>query len=115
MATSTLTRDGVRRADSRPTRRRSERGFGTVGGHLGRTVLALFFGLPILFMFVSSLKPDDQIFADMGSLRAFLPVGDISTENYRTVFATVPAWRFLANSIGISVLTVVLGVLVNSL
>lgn len=115
MATITATRDGTRRAVSPPARRRSGRGSGTVGGYLGRTLLALFFVLPILFMFVSSLKPDDQIFADLSSPRAFLPVGDISLDNYRQVFDTVPAWRFLANSIAVSTLTVILGVLVNSL
>jgi multiple sugar transport system permease protein len=113
MATINSTRDGVRQAASQPTR--ANRGFGTVGGYLGRTVLALFFAFPIVFMFVSSLKPDDQIFADLSSLKAFLPVGDISMDNYKNVFDTVPAWRFLANSIGICVLTVVLGILVNSL
>ena len=40
-----------------------------------RIVLVLFFALPLVFMFVSSFKPDQQIFADLGSLRAFLPVG----------------------------------------
>ncbi|MCP2242694.1 carbohydrate ABC transporter permease [Lentzea aerocolonigenes] len=115
MATITATRDGVRQAAGQPVRRRPDRGFGTAGGHVVRTVLALFFGLPILFMLVSSLKPDDQIFADLSSPRAFLPVGDISLANYAEVFRTVPAWRFLANSIGISALTVVLGVLINSL
>ena len=115
MATITATRDGVRRAVSQPTGRRPDRGFGSVGGYVGRTVLALFFALPILFMVVSSLKPDDQIFADLSSLRAFLPVGHISLDNYRDVFDRVPAWRFLANSIGVSVLTVALGIVVNSL
>ena len=31
-----------------------------------------------------------QIFADLGSLKAFLPVGDISLDNYTGVFQTVP-------------------------
>jgi multiple sugar transport system permease protein len=114
MATITTARDGIRRPASRPTRRRDQ-GFATVGGYIGRTVLALFFAFPILFMFVSSLKPDDQIFADLSSPRAFLPVGDISMDNYKDVFDMVPAWQFLANSIGVSALTVVLGILVNSL
>lgn len=115
MATITATQDGVHQAAGQPASRRPNRGSGTVGGYVVRTVLALFFALPILFMLVSSLKPDDQIFADLSSPRAFLPVGDISLDNYEEVFDTVPAWRFLANSIGISALTVVLGVLVNSL
>ena len=35
-----------------------------------------------LFMFVSSLKPDPQIFGDLSSIAAFLPVGNISLDNY---------------------------------
>ena len=115
MATITTTRGGVRRAASVPSRRRRDPASGTVAGYVGRTALALFFLFPIVFMFVSSLKPDDQIFADLSSLRAFLPVGHISLDNYRDVFDRVPAWRFLANSIGVSVVTVALGVVVNSL
>jgi len=87
----------------------------TAGGYLVRVLLAIFFAFPLIFMFVSSLKPDDQIFADLGSLKAFLPVGDISLDNYTGVFQTVPAGRFLANSIVISVITVVVGLIVNSM
>lgn len=86
-----------------------------IGGTIARIILAVFFAFPIVFMFVSSLKPDDQIFGDLGSLRAFLPVGHISLDNYKKVFDTVPAGRFLLNSIGLSAMTVILGVLVNSL
>src|SRR3954451_22987500 len=82
---------------------------------VARVVLVLVFVLPLLFMFVSSLKPDLQIFADMTNWRAFLPVGDVSLDNYAGVFDRVPFLRFLLNSIGISGLTVVLGIFVNSL
>lgn len=80
-----------------------------------RMLLVLGFAFPIVFMFVSSLKPDAQIFADLTSPRAFLPVGDISLDNYRGVFERVPAGRMLLNSVGISAVTVVLGILVNSM
>ena len=80
-----------------------------------RLLLVLVFAFPIVFMFVSSLKPDAQIFADLTSPRAFLPVGDISLDNYRGVFERVPAGRMLLNSVGISVITVALGILVNSM
>lgn len=86
-----------------------------LGGHVGRIVLALVFALPLLFMLVSSFKPDDQIFSDLGSLRAFLPVGAMSLDNYTGVFERVPAARFLLNSVLISSITVVLGIIVNSL
>ncbi|WDV49505.1 carbohydrate ABC transporter permease [Streptomyces coeruleorubidus] len=86
-----------------------------LGGHVGRVVLALVFALPLVFMLVSSFKPDDQIFGDLGSLRAFLPVGALSLDNYTAVFERVPAAQFLLNSVLISSITVVLGIIVNSM
>ncbi|MFF5553816.1 carbohydrate ABC transporter permease [Streptomyces olivaceoviridis] len=86
-----------------------------LGGHVGRIVLALVFALPLVFMLVSSFKPDDQIFGDLGSLRAFLPVGALSLDNYTQVFDRVPAAQFLLNSVLISTITVVLGIVVNSM
>ena len=80
-----------------------------------RILLSIFFAFPLVFMFVSSLKPDQQIFADLSSLRAFFPVGDISLDNYTGVFETAPAGRFLLNSMLITVVTVVLGLVVNSM
>ncbi|MEU5220409.1 carbohydrate ABC transporter permease [Streptomyces sp. NPDC020807] len=86
-----------------------------LGGHAGRIVLALVFALPLVFMLVSSFKTDDQIFGDLGSLSAFLPVGALSLDNYTAMFDRVPAARFLLNSVLISSITVVLGIIVNSL
>lgn len=86
-----------------------------IGGWILRIGLAVLFLFPILFMFVSSLKPDQQIFGDLSSIAAFLPIGNISMDNYAAVFDRVPAARFLVNSIGISAITVVAGILVNSL
>jgi multiple sugar transport system permease protein len=86
-----------------------------IGGYVVKIVLAGVFGLPLLFMFVSSLKPDLQIFGDLTSVKAFIPVGDISLNNYTAVFDRVPFWQFMMNSIVLSVLTVVLGIIVNSM
>jgi multiple sugar transport system permease protein len=90
-------------------------GLRRAGGYLVRILLVLFFAFPLVFMFMSSLKPDDQIFADLSSIKAFLPVGDISLANYTGVFDTVPAARFLANSIAITIVTVLVGLVVNSM
>jgi multiple sugar transport system permease protein len=87
----------------------------TAGVQAARGLLVLVFSFPIVFMFVSSFKPDAQIFADLTSWRAVLPVGDLTLDHYRGVFDRVPAGRMLLNSIGISVVTVVLGIFVNSL
>ncbi|GLW55064.1 carbohydrate ABC transporter permease [Kitasatospora phosalacinea] len=86
-----------------------------IPGHLLRSALALLFVFPVVFMLISSFKPDQQIFADLGSIKAFLPVGQLSLDNYTAVFDRVPAGRFLLNSIVISAVTVVLGIVVNSL
>jgi multiple sugar transport system permease protein len=80
-----------------------------------RIVLALVFGLPLLFMIISSFKPDVQIFSDLTSIRAFLPVGDLSIDNYLGVFDRVPFAQFLLNSVIITVSTVALGLVINSM
>ena len=80
-----------------------------------RLLLVLVFALPLVFMLVSSLKPDTQIFGDLDSIDAFLPVGDVSLNNYSAVFDRVPFWQFMMNSVLITVLTVVLGLIVNSM
>ena len=80
-----------------------------------RVLLCLVFGLPLVFMIVSSFKPDTQIFADLASLSAFLPVGDVSLANYTGLMDRVPFVTFMVNSVFISVCTVVLGLLVNSM
>ena len=105
----------TRAAPATDTARRQRPGLRRAGGYLVRILLVGFFAFPLLFMFMSSLKPDDQIFADLSSIKAFLPVGDISLSNYTGVFDTVPAARFLANSIVITTLTVLVGLVVNSM
>ncbi len=79
------------------------------------TVVALVFVFPLVFMIVSSLKPDLQLLRDTGSLRAFLPVGDISFDNYLKAFERAPIGRFVFNSVLVTSVTVVLGLFLNSL
>jgi multiple sugar transport system permease protein len=85
------------------------------GARTLRLLLVVLFSFPLIFMAVSSLKPDGQIFTDLGTFRAFLPVGEVSFDNYRGVFDRVPATRFIVNSLVISFITVGLGLFVNSL
>lgn len=80
-----------------------------------RIVLCLVFGLPLVFLIVSSFKPDNEIFAALGTINAFLPVGSLSLENYSGVIDRVPFATFMMNSVLISVVTVALGLLVNSM
>ncbi|MGP9604839.1 carbohydrate ABC transporter permease [Brachybacterium sp. AOP42-E1-35] len=83
--------------------------------YVGLIIATLFTSLPILFMVVSSLKPETQIFADLRSIRAFLPIGDVSLDNYSGVMDRVPAVRFIANSLLVTTLIVGIGLIVNSM
>ncbi len=83
--------------------------------YLAMTGLAVFFLFPLVFMFVSSLKPDGQILSDVGGWRAFLPVGDIGFRNYAGVFDRVPVGRFLLNSVFVTAVIVGAGLVVNSM
>lgn len=86
-----------------------------VAGVMLRIVLVVFFSFPLIFLVISSFKPDTQIFDDLTNIKAFLPVGHLSLDNYRGVFERVPAARFLLNSVGISVVTVCAGLVINSM
>ncbi|WP_150953662.1 carbohydrate ABC transporter permease [Microbacterium testaceum] len=102
-------------APARARTRSSEGRKGRILTYVSMSILALFFLFPLVFMFVSSLKPDAQILRDINSPAAFLPTGDISLDNYFGVFDRVPVGQFLFNSILVTVLTVGLGLIVNSL
>ena len=77
--------------------------------------IALVFIFPIVFMIVSSLKPDLQLLQDASSLRAFLPVGDISFDNYRAAFQRMPIGHFIFNSVLVTALTMVASLAVCSM
>ncbi len=84
--------------------------------YLAMLLLMLFFLFPIVFMIVSSLKNSEmQVLADMSGLKAFVPVGDVGIQNYRDVFAQLDFGKLVFNSVFIMLLTVSVGLLVNSL
>ena len=78
-------------------------------------LIAAIFIFPIVFMVMSSLKPDLQLLRDTSSLRAFLPVGDISLNNYAEAFERVPIPRFAFNSIFTTVAAMGASLLLNSM
>lgn len=99
----------------KPRSAATSRRWSTAATYVAMSLLALVFLFPLVFMFVSSLKPDAQILQDIDSPMAFLPVGDISLDNYFGVFDRVPVAQFMFNSILVTVLTVGLGLVVNSM
>ncbi|WP_019135781.1 carbohydrate ABC transporter permease [Cellulomonas massiliensis] len=114
MATVTAPTAAPARRAAEPSERRLRRRRRT-WSYLAMSALAVFFLFPLVFMVVSSLKPDSQILSDTDSWRAFLPVGDISLQNYADVFDRVPVGRFMLNSVIVTTAIVVLGLFVNSL
>jgi multiple sugar transport system permease protein len=86
-----------------------------VGRYGLMSMLSLVFLFPIVFMVVSSLKPDFQILQDSASLRAFLPLGEISLNNYSEAFKRAPTGLFIFNSVLTTALTVALGLVTNSM
>ena len=93
----------------------SNRGLRLTVRYVVLVLIAVIFIFPLVFMVVSSLKPDQQLLSDTGSLRAFLPVGDISFDNYAAAFQRAPVRLFIFNSILVTAVTVVLSLLVCSL
>lgn len=78
-------------------------------------LIAIIFIFPLVFMVVSSLKPDQQLLADTASLRAFIPVGDISLNNYVAAFKRAPVALFVMNSVIVTGVTVALSLLLCSM
>jgi len=83
--------------------------------YLVLTLIAIIFVFPLVFMVMSSLKPDLQLLRDTSSIRAFLPVGDISFDNYASAFERVPVMKFMFNSLVVTGTTVIMSLLLCSL
>ena len=93
----------------------SSRGLQLATRYVVLTLIAIIFAFPLVFMLVSSLKPDDQLLRDTASLRAFLPVGDLSLQNYYDAFDRAPVGTFILNSVIVTGVTVLMSLFVCSL
>ena len=114
--TATEIVDTLKETDAAPRRgRAATKKRSKVLTYVGLVLASCVAVFPLLFMVFSSFKDDQQIFADLGSLKAFLPTGHLSMDNYVGVFDRVPAARFITNSLVVTVAIVVLGLIVNSM
>ncbi len=77
--------------------------------------LAIFFLFPLVYMFVSSFKPDDVVLSSSGSLGALWPSPTVGLENYGDAIERASVVRVFLNSVLISTLIVGGGLVVNSL
>ncbi|MFG2953930.1 carbohydrate ABC transporter permease [Streptomyces sp. NPDC048291] len=81
------------------------------------SVLAFVFVLPVLYLLIGSFKPSDEV---LSGLTGFLPT-HLSFDNYRAVLnnfnsdATGYFWRFMGVSLLVATVTVLGGLIVNSM
>ena len=93
----------------------SNRGLRLATRYTVLTLIALIFVFPLVFMVMSSFKPDLQLLRDTSSIRAFLPVGDISLNNYAAAFERAPVGLFVFNSVLVTGVPVLLSLLLCSM
>jgi multiple sugar transport system permease protein len=85
--------------------------------YLVLTVLALIFALPVIYLFLGSFKPSDQV---LDGLSGFLPT-QLSLHNYAAILHTLNSdstgylWKFMAVSLTVACLVVAGGLLINSM
>jgi multiple sugar transport system permease protein len=89
--------------------------WGLVSRYVILTFFAFIFIFPLAYMISASLKAPEQVATDMGLLRALLPVGDLSLLNYQFVLDNVPVGRMMFNTLLVTGVTVIAGIIVNSL
>jgi len=83
--------------------------------YLVMVLLAIFFVFPVVAMVVLSLQPNEtQVIADQDSIWAFFP-RVVSLQNYEDIFGRDGVGRAVFNSALITVVTVGLGLVVNSM
>jgi multiple sugar transport system permease protein len=82
--------------------------------YLGLIAIALLFVAPVAMMLIGSLKPNERVLLEAGTLAAFVPT-DGSLNNYAAVFERTDFLRFLFNSVLITGTIVVAGLILNSL
>lgn len=88
----------------------------TVLSYLVLLLLALFFVFPLVFMIISAFKNDElELMRDMSSIRGFLPNDNMGGQNFFDMAARVNVFRAFLNSSLIVGVTVILGLVVNSL
>ncbi len=78
-------------------------------------LIAFLFIAPIYYLFLSSLKTDRQIIADMSTFRAFLPTGELSLDNYVAVLEKLDFLRYFKNSVIVTVIAVCFGTIINAM
>lgn len=82
--------------------------------YISNIFIALIFVSPLIWMVVSSLKPETKIFSELNSLKTFIPTA-ATIDNYLQVFKRIPMMKYILNSLFYVTIIIVLDLGVNSL
>lgn len=77
--------------------------------------VAIIFIAPLIFLFVSSFKEETQLVSDMATLRAFIPYGNMTLDNYVQVFEKLNFLHYFRNSTLNTVIQVFFGMFINAM
>ncbi|MDN5810804.1 MAG: carbohydrate ABC transporter permease [Tetragenococcus koreensis] len=85
--------------------------------HILSILLVILFIFPLIWMIVSSLEPEAEVYDNMGSLQAFLPSNHISEwfGAYESVFSRFSIFRYILNSVFYAFSVTIGSIIVNSL
>ena len=82
--------------------------------YAGNIIIGIIFISPLLWMISASLKPEAEIFANMNSLKTFIPV-QASLDNIKEVFSRLDMVQVFKNTFVYIALILVLDLLLNSI
>ncbi len=78
-------------------------------------LVSIIFLAPLVFLFVSAMKDEMQLASDMSTLKAFVPYGKLTFDNYVQVFEKLDFLHYFRNSSLMALLQVALGMLINGM
>ena len=82
--------------------------------YAGNTIIGIMFVSPLIWMIAASLKPEAKIFANMNSIKTFVPE-DASLNNFIEVFRRIDLLNVFKNTILYILLILLFDLLLNSL
>ena len=82
--------------------------------YAGNTIIGIIFVSPLIWMIAASLKPEAKIFANMNSIKTFVPE-DASLNNFIEVFRRIDLLNVFKNTILYILLILLFDLLLNSL
>ena len=78
-------------------------------------VVALIFIAPLWFLFLSAMKEETQVVSDMATMKAFVPYGTLTFENYVAVFEKLDFLHYFRNTLLNALLQVAFGMVINGM